>query len=109
MKLNIHGYKNVGNKKKCKKFLFQSQHGGPQDPLRHVGDLGNIEAGEDGTAEINFIDHLVFLSSGVRGVAGRSLVVTANPDDYGRGGTADSLNNGMSGDAVACGIIAYIR
>lgn len=89
--------------------MFQSQHGGPQDPIRHVGDLGNIEAKEDGTAELNFIDPLVSLSSGPRGVVGRCLVVTANQDDYGREGSADSLNNGKSGNPIACGVIAYIR
>lgn len=88
---------------------MQSQHGGPQDPMRHVGDLGNIEAGEDGTAEVNLIDPLVSLSSGHRGVVGRSLVVTADPDDFGRGGTANSLSDGASGAPVACGIIVYLR
>lgn len=71
--------------------------------------MGNIEAGENGVAEVNFIDPLVSLSSGTRGVVGRCLVVTADPDDYGRGGSADSLNTGMSGKPVACGVIAYIR
>lgn len=90
-------------------FNFQSQHGGPQDPMRHVGDLGNIEAGEDGAAAVNVIDPLVSLSYGHRGVIGRCLVVTANADNFGRDGSADSLNNGNSGSPVACGVIAYIR
>ncbi|KAG5882063.1 hypothetical protein JTB14_007725 [Gonioctena quinquepunctata] len=85
------------------------QHGAPFDPFRHVGDLGNVVAGEDGTAEVNYVDPLVSLSGGPRGVVGRTLVVTMDPDDLGRGGTADSLTNGQSGKPVACGVIAFIR
>nr|ALR99799.1 putative extracellular copper/zinc superoxide dismutase [Phaedon cochleariae] len=85
------------------------RHGAPTDPIRHAGDLGNVEAGEDGKAEIRIVDPLVSLSGGPRGVVGRALVVTAEVDDLGRGGTADSLTNGQAGKALACGIIAYIR
>ncbi|KAL3269816.1 hypothetical protein HHI36_008874 [Cryptolaemus montrouzieri] len=88
---------------------YLSHHGGPADPLRHVGDLGNVKAEEDGNAEINFIDGLVQLTGFPRGVVGRALVVTADPDDYGRGGDAASLEDGNSGKPLACGVIAYIR
>lgn len=77
------------------------------DPLRHVGDLGNVEAGESDTVEIRRVDSFASLS-GPRSIVGRALVITANLDDLGRGGTADSVTTGSSGNAVACGIIAYI-
>lgn len=89
--------------------MFQLQHGGPSDPLRHVGDLGNVEAGEDGTAEFNLVDPLLALMGGPRGIVGRAVVITADPDDLGRGGTADSLTTGASGKPLGCGVIAYIR
>lgn len=90
-------------------FFFKLQHGGPSDRVRHVGDLGNINVGEDGTADFSFVDPLLSLSGGPRGVVGRAIVVTANQDDLGRGGTADSLTTGDSGKPLACGVIAFIK
>nr|CAI5864871.1 unnamed protein product [Callosobruchus analis] len=88
---------------------YAAKHGAPPEPFRHVGDLGNVEAGEDGIADVNRLDPLVSLSLGHRGVVGRALVVTMDPDDLGLGGTAESLEDGNSGKPVACGVIAYIR
>ncbi|XP_044263380.1 superoxide dismutase [Cu-Zn]-like [Tribolium madens] len=88
---------------------YQLQHGGPSDPVRHVGDLGNIEVGEDGSVEFSIADPLLALMGGPRGIVGRSIVVSGNPDDLGRGGTAESLVNGDSGKTIACGVIAYIK
>lgn len=90
-------------------LYFQVRHGAPPGPIRHVGDLGNVNAAEDGTAEINVLDPLVSLSLGPRGVVGRALVVSSDPDDLGLGGTADSLTTGNSGKPLACGVIAYLR
>ncbi|KYN40072.1 Superoxide dismutase [Cu-Zn] [Trachymyrmex septentrionalis] len=82
-------------------------HGAPSDPLRHVGDLGNIEVGEDGVARIDGMDHYLSLV-GVRGAIGRALVIHAKPDDLGRGGTEESLKTGSSGERVACGVIGFL-
>lgn len=82
-------------------------HGAPSDPLRHVGDLGNIEVGQDGVAHINGIDHYLSLV-GVRGAIGRALVIHEKPDDLGRGGTEESLKTGSSGARVACGVIGFL-
>lgn len=85
---------------------YMVNHGAPNDPLRHVGDLGNIEAGPDGVANIDGIDHYLTLI-GVRGAIGRALVVHAKPDDLGRGGTEDSLKTGSAGGRLACGVIGF--
>ncbi|XP_012251672.2 superoxide dismutase [Cu-Zn]-like [Athalia rosae] len=86
---------------------YMVNHGAPTDPLRHVGDLGNIEVGPDGVANIDGMDHYLTLI-GVRGAIGRALVVHAKPDDFGRGGNEDSLKTGSAGERVACGVIGFL-
>ncbi|KAK5645503.1 hypothetical protein RI129_006803 [Pyrocoelia pectoralis] len=86
---------------------FLLQHGGPKDPLRHVGDLGNIEAKDDGKVEVEFVDPLLSLIGGGRSIVGRALVITENEDDLGRGASAESVSTGNSGKPIACGVIAY--
>lgn len=54
-----------------------SEHGGPFDEVRHVGDLGNIVADESGIAHIDIKDCLMSLS-GTNGIIGRTLVVSAH-------------------------------
>ncbi len=56
-------------------------HGKPDDKERHVGDLGNIEAGADGVATIDIKDSMLELS-GPHSILGRGLVVHANPDKF---------------------------
>ncbi|ONL95134.1 Superoxide dismutase [Zea mays] len=59
-------------------------HGAPFDDERHLGDLGNIVANEDGDAEV-FIRDLQISLSGPHSILGRAVVVHADPDDLGRG------------------------
>ena len=70
----------------------------------HVGDLGNIVAGEDGKADFSIRAHRVDLI-GDRSVVGRGIVVHADPDDLGKGGDEESLKTGNAGDRLACGVI----
>ena len=79
-------------------------HGGPVSEIRHVGDLGNLIAGEDGTAHFELEDHLVMLY-GEHSVIGRSCVTHAGVDDLGQGGNEESLKTGNAGGRVACGVI----
>jgi len=87
---------------------FGKQHGGPKDEDRHVGDLGNVVAGDDGTVETEFTDHLISLG-GPNSVVGRTMVVHADPDDLGKGGHDDSLTTGHAGARVACGVIGVAQ
>jgi Cu-Zn family superoxide dismutase len=82
---------------------FGQAHGGPGGP-RHVGDLGNILADPSGVARGELLDDLVKLS-GPTSVVGRSVMVHADEDDLGLGGTAESRTTGTAGARVACGEI----
>ncbi|XP_078415992.1 superoxide dismutase [Cu-Zn]-like [Cetorhinus maximus] len=79
-------------------------HGAPQDKKRHVGDLGNIEADENGTARVEIVDRLLRLA-GKYSIIGRTMVVNENEDDLGKGGNKESLESGNHGAGVAWGII----
>lgn len=83
---------------------FGRTHGGPKDEERHVGDLGNIMADENGNAAGEITDHLVKLY-GDTSIIGRSVMVHAGEDDLGVGGYIDSLTTGHAGARVACGEI----
>uniref|UniRef100_UPI00358F9CF7 superoxide dismutase [Cu-Zn]-like n=1 Tax=Myxine glutinosa TaxID=7769 RepID=UPI00358F9CF7 len=80
------------------------KHGGPTDPVRHVGDLGNIEADCAGIAQVKISDKMVSLT-GPNSVIGRTLVVHASPDDLGKGDNDESLKTGNAGARLACGVI----
>jgi Cu-Zn family superoxide dismutase len=84
------------------------EHGGPDDATRHVGDLGNIEAGADGVANINITDKLVSLL-GNKSVVGRAIVVHEGTDDLGKGGEDDSKTTGHAGGRAACGVIGISK
>ncbi|CAL1285482.1 unnamed protein product [Larinioides sclopetarius] len=83
---------------------FQKNHGAPTDEERHVGDLGNIQAGSNGVATINIVDHQLRLCGPIS-VMGRAIVVHAQQDDLGRGGNEESLRTGNAGSRVGCCVI----
>ncbi len=74
------------------------EHAGPDDDPRHVGDLGNLEAGSDGTATYSRVDeHLAF--SGEHSIIGRAVIVHQDEDDL------ESQPTGAAGPRMACGVI----
>ena len=80
-------------------------HAGPHDEVRHVGDLGNLVAGEDGKAVFEIEDHLIHIYGLKNNIVGRSVVVHGGVDDLGKGGNEESLKTGNAGARVACGVI----
>lgn len=73
-------------------------HGGPKDMQRHVGDLGNIEANENGIATMEMVDSKLTLV-GENSIIGRAVVVHKGEDDL------ESQPTGKAGPRVACGVI----
>ncbi|GAY63025.1 hypothetical protein CUMW_222300 [Citrus unshiu] len=65
---------------------FRKDHGGPEDWIRHAGDLGNIYVGFDGKAKINIVDkHKLIPLVGPNSIIGRSVVIHDKHDDLGKG------------------------
>ncbi|RDA93306.1 hypothetical protein CP533_2050 [Ophiocordyceps camponoti-saundersi (nom. inval.)] len=84
---------------------FKQTHGAPNNTVRHVGDLGNIEADRDGVAHVSINDSLISLTDPTRKILNLAVVVHSGEDDYGRGGQQDSLITGHSHERIACGLI----
>ena len=78
------------------------EHGGPSAMERHVGDLGNIEAGEDGTAHLELSDTMIKLN-GEHSIIGRGIIVHAGEDDL------TSQPTGAAGARVAAGVIGIAK
>lgn len=53
---------------------FGKTHGAPSDEVRHVGDLGNIEADDLSVAKVKINDSCISLT-GPLNIVGRTLVV----------------------------------
>jgi superoxide dismutase, Cu-Zn family len=76
------------------------KHGGPYDPERHGGDLGNINFDDAGVAKINFtVGDISVSRDRPDGIIGRAVVVHAQVDDL----KTDPTGN--AGGRVACGVI----
>jgi len=74
------------------------QHAGPDGIERHVGDLGNITAGEDGSAHYDRVDTHLSLD-GEYAIVGKAVIVHEKVDDL------TTQPTGAAGARVACGVI----
>lgn len=75
-------------------------HGGPGSEVKHVGDLGNLVAGDDGTAEYHaMLDYLSLNEGDPNYIVGRGVIIHASEDDL------KSQPTGAAGARLACGVI----
>jgi Cu-Zn family superoxide dismutase len=77
-----------------------SKHGAPTAEERHVGDLGNIKANDEGMAMIDLKDKLISLS-GKNSIIGRGAIIHAKADDFKTQPTGDA------GARVASGVVGW--
>ncbi|XP_075553132.1 superoxide dismutase [Cu-Zn]-like [Dermacentor variabilis] len=108
--LHVHAYGDLTNGCNSTKGHFNpmhKDHGAPEDRERHVGDLGNIKAEADGKARVYITDSMISLV-GHHNILGRAMVVHANPDDLGKGGTNESKASGSAGARLACCVIGFV-
>lgn len=82
-------------------------HGGLNDEIRHVGDLGNITADSSGNVIYEFTDYIIKLRNNNANIIGRSLVIHEDIDDCGKGSHPTSKITGNSGKRIGCAIIGY--
>jgi Cu-Zn family superoxide dismutase len=77
-------------------------HGGPEVPLHHAGDLGNVVADAQGVADLEMTVHGITLT-GDHPVLGRAIVVHEGGDDL------RTQPTGASGARLAAGVIGIAR
>lgn len=73
-------------------------HGGPDSPVRHVGDLGNLSANKMGHGMVMRGDDLLSFE-GENSILNRAIVIHAAADDF------SSQPSGAAGARLACGVI----
>lgn len=81
---------------------MRMSHGGPEDHMRHTGDLGNLEADMNGNASVDYIDPMLTLR-GEESVIGLSIIVHQNEDDL------KTQPTGNAGPRIACGVIGVTK
>jgi len=74
-------------------------HAAPEDPKRHMGDLGNLEADASGNAKYSMVVSDLKLD-GDHSIIGKAVIVHEKADDL------KTQPSGESGSRVACGVIA---
>ncbi|WP_372775152.1 superoxide dismutase family protein [Mangrovibacterium sp.] len=77
-------------------------HGAPHGEMRHVGDLGNLEANADGIATYE-VTYLGMMMEGPESILGRGIIVHADEDDL------VSQPTGAAGARVAMGVIGVAK
>lgn len=74
-------------------------HGAPTEEMRHAGDFGNIEIGEDGAGRLELTTTMLTVSDGPNTVLGRAVILHEGEDDL------VSQPTGDAGGRIACGVV----
>lgn len=77
---------------------YNMKHGAPTDSLRHMGDMGNLPIGSEGSGSLNYTDTVIELN-GPNSIIGRGIIIHSGADDL------TSQPSGAAGERIACGVI----
>lgn len=77
-------------------------HAGPDNPNRHVGDMGNLMADSAGNAHLTLVDAKLSFT-GPQGVIGKAIIVHEGEDDL------TTQPTGNAGGRAACGTIGLAK
>ncbi|MCI0706888.1 MAG: superoxide dismutase family protein [Ignavibacteriae bacterium] len=77
-------------------------HSAPMSDKRHIGDLGNIEANQEGVAKLDYVDSKLAFE-GEASIIGRGVIVHEKEDDLKTQPTGDA------GGRLACGVIGVAK
>jgi Cu-Zn family superoxide dismutase len=75
------------------------QHGAPDSPEHHAGDLGNITIAADGTGSLMIHSGDLTAASGPNSVVGHAIIVHEKSDDF------VTQPTGNAGGRIGCGVI----
>ncbi len=79
-------------------------HGKWSEGEFHLGDIGNIMVGEDGTGSIELVTDLWEIGTGTDvDVVGKGIIVHTGPDDF------VSQPSGNAGARIGCGVIELVE
>ena len=78
------------------------KHGSPDAEERHVGDLGNLIADDNGKAHYERVDKVISLN-GLNSIIGRGIIVHAGEDDF------VTQPTGNAGSRLAFGVIGLAK
>ena len=77
----------------------EAPHGAPTDEMRHAGDFGNIEIGEDGAGHLELTTTMLTIADGPHTVVGRAVILHEGEDDL------ESQPTGAAGGRIGCGVV----
>lgn len=77
-------------------------HAGPNDPNRHIGDMGNLVADAKGNAHLALVDNKLSLT-GPNSILGRAIIIHEGEDDL------TTQPTGNAGGRAACGTIGIAK
>jgi Cu-Zn family superoxide dismutase len=77
------------------------EHALPDKPVRHAGDMGNLQADDKGVAHLEMVLDNVTIDGAYNPIVGRTVIVHALPDDGGQ-------PTGNAGGRIGCGVIKVV-